>query len=165
MPGRPRAHRSRQVKDIAGIVHARASLLALSRERFVARVVVTWKAGQRRRTTSPGPVHSIRVACALRYLAPLGRLAEVDAGYEATIVTPGGIRRGVVKERVRLRPGALTEPGTGMTTVLSLVNGPLRWTRSVAFWTSSTAGAERRRHRFLAACFSRELRPFWLGMA
>src|SRR5262245_25598462 len=68
-------------QHIAGTANARASFLALSREPFVARVTVTWEGGTTETYHFARPCSfetgAVRV---LRYLAPLGRLAEAEAG-------------------------------------------------------------------------------------
>ena len=101
----------------AGIAQGRATLLNFSREPFVARVTVIWDGDD----SAPQTLYFSRSCSAeapgirvLRYLAPLGRLAESEAGQHVTIHTPGGVRKGFVKERVRLRPGVVDGAWDGL---------------------------------------------------
>ena len=83
----------------------------IAKEPFVARVLVSWADDPEKRETiyvaptSPANVSdAITGARFVNYLAAFGRLAEVEAGDEITLKTPGGDRKAFVHERVLLRP-------------------------------------------------------------
>ena len=94
-----------------GETEARMILARLANEPFVARVVVSWDRDPNKRETiyvartSPGGIgHAIVGARIVNYLAAFGRVAEAEAGDQVTLMTPGGVRKAFVHERVRLRP-------------------------------------------------------------
>ena len=88
----------------------RQSLHRLSREPFIARSIVRWEGQSGTETLYFSRASAASVTDAapdgrvITYTAAIGRIAEFEAGENATIHAPGGTRHAEVLERIRLRP-------------------------------------------------------------
>lgn len=104
----------RQPGEVAFAQGAARTLEQLKRlvsEPFVARVEVEWSHQSRKRETLyvcrgvPGALdESPQDGRLINYLTPLGRIAELPAGDEFRLQTPGGVRLGLLEQKVRLHP-------------------------------------------------------------